>query len=255
MLAPGAHQAVQLRAIIFGGIGTLVETSELQRDAFNRAFEEAGLGWYWERDVYQSLLSVAGGQNRIRHFSRHTGGLDEQTIYSLHARKTQLFQRAMETADLAPRAGVRKLINKALGADTRLAIASTTSQSNIVRLAGASGLDLAQFDVIMHRDLVVNPKPHSEVYEFCLEALGLTRYEAVAIEDSDSGVRSALAAGLACFALPGANTAGQDYGQAALVTHSLANLDVIDVATTGNYAPRIGSINLASCERLVADIR
>ena len=30
-----------LQAIIFGGIGTLVETSELQREAFNRAFEEA----------------------------------------------------------------------------------------------------------------------------------------------------------------------------------------------------------------------
>ena len=246
---------MHLQAIIFGGIGTLVETSELQRNAFNRAFEEAGIGWHWNRDTYQTLLSVAGGQNRIRHYDRDARKLDDATIVALHARKTELFQQAMSSASLSPRAGVQKLLNKAQSTDTRLAIASTTSESNIQALAAASGLDLAQFDVIVHRDLVVNPKPDPEVYKRCLGALDITRHEAVAIEDSDTGLRSALDAGVPCIALPGANTAAQDYSKAALISPSLEDIDVIDAVSSGNYAPRIGSLDRASFQRLAADIR
>ena len=33
---------LNLKAIMFGSIGTIVETSELQRKSFNKAFSEAG---------------------------------------------------------------------------------------------------------------------------------------------------------------------------------------------------------------------
>ncbi|MEM7278719.1 MAG: HAD-IA family hydrolase [Pseudomonadota bacterium] len=221
---------MQLKAIIFGGIGTLVETSELQREAFNRAFEEAGVDWHWDRDEYQTLLSVTGGRDRIRHFDRHTGFLDERTILSIHARKTELFQQILNNTKLALRAGVGDLINKALNTDTMLAIASTTAKSNIDVLAAASDLNLKQFDAVVHRDLVTRTKPDPEAFQHCLSILGITAHEAVAIEDSDSGVRSAVAAGLMCFALPGANTTGQNYEQASLVTQSLSDIDVIDAA-------------------------
>ena len=34
-----------MKAILFGSIATLIETSDLQREAFNQAFKEAGLNW------------------------------------------------------------------------------------------------------------------------------------------------------------------------------------------------------------------
>ena len=36
---------INFKAILFGSIGTIVETSELQRKSFNQAFFEAGLDW------------------------------------------------------------------------------------------------------------------------------------------------------------------------------------------------------------------
>ena len=38
--------------------GTLAETEEIHRQSFNRAFEEAGLDWYWSQELYAELLEV-----------------------------------------------------------------------------------------------------------------------------------------------------------------------------------------------------
>ena len=34
------------KAVLFGSIGTLAETSDLQRNAFNEAFKISGLNWF-----------------------------------------------------------------------------------------------------------------------------------------------------------------------------------------------------------------
>ena len=36
-----------MKSILFGSIGSVVESSEIQRKAFNAAFKEFGLEWYW----------------------------------------------------------------------------------------------------------------------------------------------------------------------------------------------------------------
>ena len=50
-----------LEALIFDVDGTLAETEELHRTAFNQAFSEAGLNWHWTEDDYENLLKVTGG--------------------------------------------------------------------------------------------------------------------------------------------------------------------------------------------------
>jgi phosphoglycolate phosphatase-like HAD superfamily hydrolase len=52
-------------AVLFGSIGALADTSELQREAFNDAFRAHGLDWTWSRDEYQQLLAESGGEQRI----------------------------------------------------------------------------------------------------------------------------------------------------------------------------------------------
>ena len=55
-------------ALIFDVDGTLAETEELHRQAFNQAFARHGLDWQWDRAVYKDLLRVTGGKERIRAF-------------------------------------------------------------------------------------------------------------------------------------------------------------------------------------------
>ena len=47
-------------AVLFGSIGSIVESSDIQRRAYNQALREAGLNWEWDRDTYAELLTQAG---------------------------------------------------------------------------------------------------------------------------------------------------------------------------------------------------
>ena len=51
--------------IIFGGIGTLVETSEYQYQAYNTALMLNDIDYYWERKDYVASLSFSGGPLRL----------------------------------------------------------------------------------------------------------------------------------------------------------------------------------------------
>ena len=47
----------ELRALIFDVDGTLADTEEFHRRAFNAVFAAAGLVWWWNRSTYRDLLS------------------------------------------------------------------------------------------------------------------------------------------------------------------------------------------------------
>ena len=59
---------MKYKAILFGSIGTLIESSNIQRNSFNEAFKEAGLDWYWDEQDYKILLKKSGGTKRVEDF-------------------------------------------------------------------------------------------------------------------------------------------------------------------------------------------
>jgi len=52
-------------ALIFDVDGTLADTEEVHRQAFNLAFGACRLDWIWEPPLYGELLQVTGGKERI----------------------------------------------------------------------------------------------------------------------------------------------------------------------------------------------
>ena len=89
-----------LKAIIFGSIGTVTETSDMQRRAFNRAFAEAGLGWDWDFKTYKDMVAgdgaVVGGSERISAYAAARGEpLSVEMIDGLHTAKSAIFQEMM----------------------------------------------------------------------------------------------------------------------------------------------------------------
>jgi HAD superfamily hydrolase (TIGR01509 family) len=201
-----------MRVIIFGGIGTIANTSYLQRKAFNTAFEELSIEWFWGKEEYISLLAQSGGESRITEYNNKYGGLPKGLLPArVHKLNTRLFHRFMTDSILPLREGVRSVIDSAKFNNIKLAFATTTSKDNIDTLLNSAGLDPSTFDIITNRSLVDASKPNPEVYEYCLEKLNILAADSMAIEDSKSGVKAAIGAGITCVAFPNEFTADHSY--------------------------------------------
>ena len=59
-----------IKALIFDVDGTLAETEECHRAAFNEAFADAGLDWNWDQALYRELLKTTGGKERMRAYAK-----------------------------------------------------------------------------------------------------------------------------------------------------------------------------------------
>jgi HAD superfamily hydrolase (TIGR01509 family) len=210
-----------MSAILFGSISTLIDTSELQRRAFNESFEAHGLDWQWSQSDYIAMLDSNGGAQRIADYAEARG--DDVDADEVHATKSEIFQELLATAGLKARPGVVATIREAKRRDVKLGFVTTTSPENISALLEALSpdIDAGTFDLIVDRDSVVSPKPDSAAYVFALEKLGVNAASAVAIEDNVGGVAAAAAAGVRCVAFPNENTAEGDFTAAAETVDSL----------------------------------
>ena len=202
-----------LRAIIFDVDGTLAETEELHRRAFNDTFAAHGLDWHWDQPRYRDLLQVTGGKERIAHDLAERGITDGHDIPALHRAKTDRYTDLMAGGEIALRPGIADLIRSARAGGLRLAIATTTSRPNIDALIRVTlGCEAGElFDAIAAGDEVGAKKPAPDVYLLALERLGVPPGEAVALEDSLNGLMSARAAGLRCVVSPATYTAGDPF--------------------------------------------
>lgn len=205
------------KAIMFGSIGTMAETSDIQRRSYNQALNEAGLDWEWDRETYSALLEQAGGKERLSMLAAATGrDLNEEQIEKIHARKTELACQTMKEEGTGLRLGVAELVNSAKDRGMKLALVTTTYQPNIDAVFAAAGdaFDVADFDYIVAREDVSEGKPSPEPYELALKKLGLDAADVLAIEDTATSVMSAKRAGIETIAVPGALSSGQDFWQA-----------------------------------------
>ena len=188
-----------MRALIFDCDGVLAETErDGHRAAFNRMFAAEGVDFEWTEDDYASVLSVAGGKERLRRLctdafvERHGLPTEQAALDELvalwHRRKTQIFLDLVAEGRMPSRAGVRRLASEARAAGWRLAVASTSAVVSVEAIAEqVLGRELLGECVIAAGDMVENKKPAPDIYLHAARLLGIDAYDAVAVEDSHVG--------------------------------------------------------------------
>lgn len=199
------------KALLLGAIGVLAETSDIQRRAFNTAFEEHELFWHWDEETYRALLEVPGGKARIRYYAMGQGVTVD--IDSLYEAKLQAFLRGLQ-GGVPLRPGVAELIAEAQAQDMKIGFATATEPRQVQAILDAleGELDPKVFDFIGDVTMAANGKPAPDIYEVALEKLGVSADDALAIEDTPESAAAAVAAGIRTFAYPGAEAQGRDFG-------------------------------------------
>lgn len=222
-----------LTAVIFDVDGTLAETEEIHRKAFNEIFRQHGLSWHWSKERYKELLAVTGGKERMRHFIEayapdDGGELAWEQIAAMHAEKTKRYKEMVTSADMALRPGVAGFIASCREQGLRLAIATTTSRSNVDALLTTTlgPESLEWFEAIGAGEQAERKKPAPDVYDWVLAKLGVPAPHCLAVEDSYNGVQAALAAGLPCLVTPSFYTQDEDLTGALKVASTLEQVSL-----------------------------
>ena len=221
-----------MKAIIFDVDGTLADTEDGHRLSFNKAFLDTGLDWSWDVAMYDKLLKVTGGKERIKYFvSNFLPGFDTPADYDgfvkkLHAVKTLHYTTMLRAGHIPLRPGVKQLITEAHAAGITLAIATTTTPENVSALLEvALGKDWERyFSANGCGDIVPHKKPAPDIYFWVLKKLGLQASDCIALEDSENGLRSSLAAGIKTYVTINHYTRNQDFTGAAAVFDDLSDL-------------------------------
>jgi beta-phosphoglucomutase-like phosphatase (HAD superfamily) len=179
----------RLRALLFDLDGTLIDSAEANHAAYSRALLEFGVriepdavaraaaGRQW-RDFLPALLRDAGVER------------DPEAIAS---RKGQLYRAAV--GELRVNVALLALASS-VGPELRTALVTTASGESVRAILHHPDLSHA-FDHVVTGDDVTRHKPDPEAYLLALERLQLDPRECLAFEDSDVGVASAEAAGIA----------------------------------------------------------
>ena len=194
---------IKYKALIFGSIGTIVETSNIQRKSFNKAFKEFGLDWYWSASEYTKLLEKSGGENRLSKYANKKNiKINTKTLRDL---KTKFFNDYLKKTKIKPRVGVTNIINFCKKNNIKLGFATSTTINNInsIFLTLKNTIGKNDFNFIGNDKIVLRKKPHPNIYNITLKKLNLRPEECLAIEDTEESMKSALKAKIRCIAFPG----------------------------------------------------
>jgi len=228
-----------IQAIIFDVDGTLADTEDAHRIAFNKAFAENNLPWNWDVALYDKLLKVTGGKERIKYYvESYLPDFQKPADYdgfvkNLHVQKTGHYTAMLRDGLIPLRPGIKQLIADAHKACIKLAIATTTSPENVSALLEVGlGKDWQKyFSSVGCGDIVPHKKPAPDIYNWVLAELKLAPQDCIALEDSNNGLRSALAAGIRTYVTTNPYTHRQDFADAAGVFEDLSDLTAFYKAT------------------------
>ncbi|GLV47997.1 hydrolase [Thermus sp. LT1-2-5] len=178
------------KALLFDLDGTLADTDPLHLVAWREVLRPFGLEV--DPHFYRERISGRLNPEIVKDLLGLEGEEAQRLIEAKEARFRQLAQ------NLAPTPGLPALLRKAEAKGLLWGVVSNAPRENARHVLRALGL---RPPLLVLAEEVGRGKPDPLPYRVALERLGVAPEEALAFEDSPSGVKSAVGAGIPTYAL------------------------------------------------------
>jgi len=192
----------KLKAVFWDVDGTIADTELCgHRVAFNLAFKDFDLDWYWNEKNYLELLKISGGLNRIIYYRNLTESeITDETCTNLQTRKRHHYKSLIKCGKIKIRHGVKRLIKEISNYDIKQLIVTTSGRESLEPFLHSSMQSHLEFfsQIITFED-VRNHKPSPDAYKLAIQLSKESHENCIAIEDSNIGVQAAKAANLNCL--------------------------------------------------------
>ena len=199
---------MKIEAVIFDLDGVIVTTDDYHYKAWKKVADEENI--YFDREINERLRGVSRMESLEIILEKSYKTYTEQEKEAFAIRKNNFYKNLLENLtekDILP--GVldtldfleTNFIKKAIG----------SSSKNTMFILNKIGL-IDKFDVIADGTMIINSKPHPEVFLMASEKLGINPENCLVVEDADAGVEAAKRAGMKVLGVGSAkNNLNADY--------------------------------------------
>jgi HAD superfamily hydrolase (TIGR01509 family) len=151
-------------------------------------------------------------------------GVDEETVARLREVRDEYYREYLRTEPIEIEGVVEALAD--LSAYARMAIVTTAKRGDFEIIHQQRQI-VPFMEFVLVREDYQRAKPHPEPYLTALARFGAAPEQALVVEDSARGLRSAVAAGIDCAVVHNAFTESQDFSGAAYRIQALGELKAV----------------------------
>ena len=216
-------------AVLWDMDGTLVDTEPYWIESEFEMIEMHG--GTWSREHAMNLVGndlLASG----RYIHEHAG-IDLEPAVIVEELLDRVVRRVADEVPWRP--GARELLDDLRANDIRCALVTMSYRRFVAPILQSLPPDT--FEVVITGDSVTQGKPHPEPYAKAAAILGVAAEHTIAIEDSNTGARSAVAAG--CTVLVVQNHVPVLAGERRVFADSLAGMTLADLPRPGGFVDRV----------------
>ena len=181
-------------AVVFDMDGLMLDSERAINECMARAASDLG----HELPASLWLQMIGGGDGLCRRLLADRIGAD--ATVELLARAEAMYD-VVADAGIDHRPGIVDLLDWLVARGIPRAVATSTRRPLAMRKLAAAGL-LPYFDAVCTSSDVAAPKPAPDVYLLAASKLGIEPARCLVLEDSPTGVRAALAAGMTPVQVP-----------------------------------------------------
>lgn len=208
--------SIRFHAVLFDHDGTLVDSEGQHWALWNQVLAPYGLSLTQAqyKDFYAGVPTDANAVDLVERF----GVKEAPTV--LARLKNESAQAYLQTNAFPLMPGVRESMAQLQAAHLRMGVV-TGARAYAIHATLRSHALAAAFETVVSADDVVHSKPAPDCYLLALQRMGLQAHNVVAFEDTEHGVAAAVAAGLACVAIPTEMSASHDFSAATVTVPSM----------------------------------